>query len=174
MVSPDEILLHPTRLRIVLSMAGQAKTTHAIQEELDDVPHATLYRHINRLIEGGVIEVVSERQVRGGVERLLGLVEGAASFGPEDFADASRDELLGYFVRVVAGLIGDFARYLEQGEPDLASDGVGFRQVPVWLTDREFTTFSRDLRKTLESAHENEPTSKRRRRLVTTVVMPVE
>lgn len=168
-----EILLHPVRLRIVLSLAGQRKTPGDIQRSLDDVAHATLYRHINRLVESGVIDVVEETPVRGGVERTLALAEGAGSFAPDDIAGASPGELLDYFVRVMAGLIGDFARYLGSPDADPAADRVGFRQVPIWLDDAEFEEFAEAMNRLIRIAHENDPEG-RRRRLLTTVVLPVE
>lgn len=171
MASPEDILLHPLRLRIVLAVAGRRRTTQSIHEDLPDVSHATLYRHINRLIEAEVLEVVEERPVRGGVERTLALVEGAASFGPDDLAGADRDELLGYFVRVMAGLIADFGRYLDAPGADPARDRVGFRQVPIWLSDDEFDEFAAAMTAIIEPAHTNDPEG-RRRRLFTTVVMP--
>lgn len=170
---PDEILLHPVRLRIVLTIAGRRMTTREIQERLDDVAHATLYRHIGRLVDAGVLDVVDETPVRGGVERTLALAEGAGSFEPEDIADVAPDELLDYFVRVMAGLIGDFARYLERDDADPEADRVGFRQVPIWLTDEEFQTFARAFGELVSVAHGNDPVG-RRRRLLTTVVLPVE
>lgn len=171
MRSPDEILLHPVRLRIVLAIAGRTRTTAEIREDLGDVPTATLYRHVNRLIDAGVLEVVAEQPVRGGSERTLALAEAAASFTPEDLAGTSADELLGYFVRVMAGLIGDFGRYLQSPSADPAADKVGFRQVPVWLTDIEFDDFASRMNALIAAAHENEPIG-RRRRVLTTVVIP--
>lgn len=171
--SPAEILLHPVRLRIVLALAGEQKTTRDIQERLADVPHATLYRHINRLIEAEVVEVVAEQPIRGSVERTLALAEGAASFTPEDLAGTSPGDLLGYFVRVMAGLIGDFGRYLDAPGADPVADGVGFRQVPVWLDDDEFDEFAGAMNELIRAAHEQPPEG-RRRRLLTTVVIPAD
>ena len=89
-----EILLHPVRLRSVLSVAGRAKTSRAIQDDLDDIPQATLYRHINRLVEAEVLEVVDEQQVRGGVERTLALAEDAGSLAPADIEGMEPGALL--------------------------------------------------------------------------------
>ncbi len=171
--SPAEILLHPVRLRIVLSLSGRRRTTQDIQRSLDDVPHATLYRHINRLIEAGVVVVVAEQPIRGGVERTLALAEGAASFTPDDLAETSTADLLGYFVRVMAGLIGDFARYLDRDDVDPMADRIGFRQVPIWLSDAEFDAFADAMGRLIGAAHENDPAG-RRRRLLTTVVLPID
>lgn len=46
-------------------------TTKEIAEYLSDVPAPTIYRHINSLIEGGMIQIKEERKVRGSRERVL-------------------------------------------------------------------------------------------------------
>ena len=52
---------------LVLALAAQQEmTTAQLAERLPDVAHATLYRHVAVLAEGGGLEVVDERRVRGG------------------------------------------------------------------------------------------------------------
>ena len=143
-----------------------------LKERLGDVAQATLYRHLNRLTDGGVLEIVSERQVRGGVERTYCLVEGAASLSEADLATATTDDHFRYFATFLGTLLGDFAAYLENGDPQLGADGVGYRQIPLWLTDDEFTTLAGTIRDAIEAHLANEPTPQRRQRLLTTIVMP--
>lgn len=44
-----------------------------------DVPPASLYRHVARLVDAGVLAVVAERRVRGAVERTHVLRTSAAT-----------------------------------------------------------------------------------------------
>src|SRR5215467_1711411 len=54
MASAD-LLLHPVRLRIVQAFLGdRALTTSALAGELADVPPASLYRHVAKLVRAGV------------------------------------------------------------------------------------------------------------------------
>ena len=70
MPSSAELLLHPVRLRIMQAFLGdRALTTSQLSAELSDVPAASLYRHVARLVRANVLQVVAERQVRGAVER---------------------------------------------------------------------------------------------------------
>ena len=49
-----DLLLHPVRLRIVEAFLGdRALTTSALAAELADVPPASLYRHVARLVDAG-------------------------------------------------------------------------------------------------------------------------
>ena len=55
---------------------------------LGDVPQATLYRHVNQLHDGGLLEIVGEQPVRGGVERTYGVVAETVSLGPSEYESA--------------------------------------------------------------------------------------
>lgn len=59
------LLLHPVRLRIVTAAAGRELTAADLAAALPDVPQATLYRHLKRLVDGGMLAVVAENPVRG-------------------------------------------------------------------------------------------------------------
>ena len=61
-----ELLAHPVRLRIVHAMrGGRTLTTAELGARLPDVSKAMLYRHVELLATGGVLEVAGERRVRG-------------------------------------------------------------------------------------------------------------
>jgi Bacterial regulatory protein, arsR family. len=71
-MASSEILLHPVRLRIVQAFLGdRALTTSQLAAELDDVPAASLYRHVALLSDAGVLRVAAERRIRGSLERTV-------------------------------------------------------------------------------------------------------
>jgi DNA-binding HxlR family transcriptional regulator len=87
------LLLHPVRLRIVQAFLGdRALTTSQLRAELGDVPTASLYRHVARLVTHGVLSVVAERRVRGAVERTYVMRVAAARIGADQVAAMSREE----------------------------------------------------------------------------------
>ena len=167
-----DLLLHPTRLRIVQALVGRRLTTLELKAELSDIAQATLYRQIDQLVNGGLIEVVEERRVQGGVERTYSVVESAASIGADDLVGATADDHLRYFVTFLAALLNDYASYLEASDLDLVADRVGYRQVPLWLTDAEFDDMTAEMSKSVHARTDNQPNPDRRRRLVTSIVMP--
>src|SRR5215472_2150524 len=141
-----DLILHPVRLRIIQAFASDLGTRRLTPQQvsaaLPDLPQASLYRHIERLHRGGVLAVASERRVRGAVERTYVLAAGGASLSPEDFANATREELLGYFTAFAASLIAQYERYLQRPEVDQVADGVGYRQVVLNLSDEELQRMS--------------------------------
>lgn len=170
--SAAEILLHPVRLRIVLAFGSEQLTTAQVAARLPDVAHATLYRHVGTLAEAGVLDVVAERQVRGGIERTYALVANAVKLGPDQATAMSKDELLRGFVVFAGAMIEAFERYLEHPSADLREDPVAFRQAAIWLNDTERADLVERLRDAFTPYLENEPTQDRERLLVNTVLIP--
>ena len=172
MGSTADLLLHPVRLRIVQAFLGERPlTTAELRAELSDVPSASLYRHVARLVDAGVLQVVAERRVRGAVERTYMLRLAAASIGPEEITAMSADEHRQAFMAFVAGLLGDLDRYLERGDVDPLRDGVGYRMAGMWLDDAEYAELLRDLVRVLRPRLANAPREGRRRRILATVLL---
>jgi Helix-turn-helix domain len=170
-----DLLLHPIRLRIVQAFLGdRALTTTGLRDELPDVPPASLYRHVARLVGGGVLSVVSERRVRGAVERTYVLRAAAARIQPDEVAKMSREELRASFLAFVAGLVGDADRYLARAEVDPTRDGAAFNLAGLWLDEEEFLGFLRDLYAVVQPRAANAPRSGRTRRILATVLLPGE
>jgi DNA-binding transcriptional ArsR family regulator len=173
MRTQPDLLLHPVRLRIIQALAGGRRLSPAeLGDELADIPPATLYRQINTLADGGVLAVVEQRAARGTPERVYALVEGGASLTPQDLTEATAGDHLRFFTIFVAGLIGEFGRYLDGEHIDLVADGVGYRQVPLELTDQEFAELAGRLNAALAPVIANRPAPGRTRRMLTTIVMP--
>lgn len=166
------LLLHPVRMRIVQALAARPRTPLQLIEGLGDVPQATVYRHLRQLHDAAIVEVVGERRVRGGTERTYSLVSDAASLGPSDLEDASREEHFELFATFVGTLLSDYSAYLGDEAPDLLEDRVGFRRIPLWLSDAEFDDFAEALNAALRPFIGNEPDERRRLRQLSIVVMP--
>jgi len=168
-----DLLLHPVRLRIVQAFLGErALTTSALIAELADIPAASLYRQVARLVDAGVLMVVAERRVRGTLERTYVLRLSAATIGPDQLATMSADDHRQAFMAFVAGLLGDFDRYLGRGNIDLVRDGVSYRIAGMWLDDAEFSELLRELAQVLAPRLAKPPRSGRKRRILGTILLP--
>ncbi len=172
MTSAD-LLLHPVRLRIVQAFLGdRALTTAGLQAELSDVPPTTLYRQVARLVSAGVLAVVAERRVRGTVERTYVLRLSAATVRLDELGAMTAEDHRQAFLAYVAGLIGDFDRYLARGDIDLLRDQVAYRLAAMWLDDAEFAELRRELVRVLQPRLANPPAPGRTRRILATVLLP--
>ncbi len=130
-----DLILHPVRMRIILAIANRVLTTQQIADLLPDIAQTTLYRHINLLLEGGILRVVRESQVRGTVERELALVEGAGRIDIETSASMTPQQQEQIFTTFIAMLLANFRRsqaQLPEGLPPAL-----YNQQRLYLTPAE-------------------------------------
>ena len=166
-----DLLLHPVRLRFVQAFLGDRALTTS---QLSDVPAASLYRHVARLVDAGVLAVAAERRVRGALERTYELRLDATAIGPGELSAMTVDEHRQAFVAFVAGLLGDFDRYLARGDVDFQRDGAGYRLGALWLDDAEYAELVAELNQVLLARLANGPRAGRRRRVIGSVLLPGE
>jgi hypothetical protein len=57
---------------------------------------------------------------------------------------------------------------------DFIADGVGYRQIPLQLSDQEFAELTGRLNAALAPIIANQPAPDRKRRMLTTIVMPTD
>ena len=168
-----DLVLHPIRMRIVMALAGREMTVQQLAEALVDVPLATLYRHLNRLSEAGVLEVAAERRVRGTLEKTYKLGSQGAFIDADVFNQMSREDHLRSFTTFAATMLDDFSRYINNAESiDFAADGVGYQKFPLELNDEELVEVAKGINAAILPHMNNKPASGRKRRIFTTVIMP--
>ncbi len=177
-----DLALHPVRMRILTLLSGSAGLTPLqMAEEMSDIPQATLYRHINRLVKGGLLVVAEERPVRGTLEKVYALNAGNREQLVTDeeelnaFNQLSKADHLRYFTAFTISLLDDFSRYLNhsaEGGLDFAADGVGYHKIPFFLSDAEFAEFAAALNQALAPYLALKEGPGRKKRLFSTVMMP--
>jgi predicted transcriptional regulator len=89
-----ETIIHPVRLRIIRLLQNDPMTTVEIGNRLSDIPQATLYRNIDKLIKTGFIKITEEKKVRGAIERTLVLSNCADTLSPEDMKHALPEDFM--------------------------------------------------------------------------------
>ena len=170
-----ELLAHPVRLRIVHALRGERTlTTAQLGELLPDVAKATLYRHVDLLAAGEVLEVAGERRVRGAVERHYRLRRDRASIDPGEAASMSAEDHRRGFAVALAALVAEFNAYLDRDDADPSADPVGYRQHAVWLSRDELVALVGELRAAILPRLANPATPDRTRYLLSPILFPSE
>jgi len=166
------VILHPVRLRILLTLAGRRLTAQDLAQALPEVPQATLYRHIHHLANAGLLSIDETRPVRGGiVENVYALKQEDVRLTADDVASLSREDHLRFFTIFFTSVLRDFERYLQQEKVDVARD-VRYHQVPLYLSDDELQDLMQQLTTIIQGYQNTPPDPSRRRRLLTSVIMP--
>src|SRR6266849_4516221 len=169
-----DLIIHPARLRIIQSFGGGRRlTAQELAAWVPDIPRASLYRHLNLLVDAGALAVVEERPARAIQERVYALVATAANVGPADYTTTDAGDHLRYFSAFLELLRNDFTRYVQHAQPaNLAVDGVAYYQMPLFLSDEEYEQLVATLKTALWPIVAQQPNPERRKRLLSIIVMP--
>ncbi|AXE80531.1 helix-turn-helix domain-containing protein [Streptomyces atratus] len=170
-----ELLAHPVRLRVVHAMCGGRElTTAELCDRIRDVSKATVYRHVDLLAAGGVLEVALERRVRGAVERRYRLRRDRAGINTDTVNSLSLDDHRSAFAAALAVLAAEFTAYLDHDTADPVADQVGYRQHAVWLSPGELRGMIDGMREAIAPHLANEPSPDRTQYLISPILFPVE
>ncbi|MCX4729339.1 helix-turn-helix domain-containing protein [Streptomyces sp. NPDC090052] len=170
-----ELLAHPVRLRVVHAMrGGRELTTAELCDRIRDVSKATVYRHVDLLAAGGVLEVALERRVRGAVERRYRLRRDRAGINTDTANSLSLDDHRSAFAAALAVLTAEFTAYLDRDTADPVADLVGYRQHAVWLSPGELHGMIDGMREAIAPHLANEPSPDRTQYLISPILFPVE
>jgi hypothetical protein len=170
-----ELLLHPVRLRIVHAFSGgRTLTTAQLLARMPDVSKATMYRQVNVLAAGGLLEIDGEQKVGGIIERRYRLRRSRAVIDPETAAAATSEDYRRAFAVAMAALLGEFNAYLDRGHADPVADEVGFQQLSLWLSPEERAALIVELRNAIVPRMQHAPAPGRRHHLLSPILFPIE
>lgn len=137
----NEVMLNPIRMKIIQELATrQSMTATELCERISDVPRTTMYRHINILLDNNILFVVSEKKIRGSLERTIALNIGEISKN-KTLENASQNAL-GFLMNRYARL----HNYFSGENPDPAKDKIFLNNSILMMDDNEFDQFLSELR----------------------------
>ena len=162
---------NPIQGKLLLTIHAEGKSTaKQILEANKGVPQATVYRHLSKLAQDGIIEVVQENRIRGVVEKVYAL---SVSLLQNDALDhLSGETYMNLFLEYMMGLMQEFELYTSQGKIDIANDGTGFSLMPIYATKEELAQAGQKISEILMPLAQNQPTPERRYQNVGLIFTP--
>ena len=171
-----DLLIHPIRLRIITAMTGDLVTAKDLAKALPDIPQTTLYRHINILVEGGLIEVVDKIPQRGTVERVFSF-KIPPSLSREDLTGLSKEEYRQAFTLILTTILQEAMNSLDNlpdgKEIDLLGVGYQFSQIQLNLDQDEYTKLNNEILELMLDAAKKKPGTDRKKRIFTYLFIPL-
>ncbi len=164
----NEAILNPVRIRIIQELAIKGSMTATeLCEKISDVPRTTMYRHINILLDNSILSVVSEKKIRGSLERTLALnIKEISEYNTLE--NASRNAL-SYLMNKYAR----FQNYFSGENPDPGKDKIFLNNAVLMMDDNEFDQFLTELRE-LIIKYNFEFTTGRKARDISIISAPTE
>lgn len=170
-----DLMIHPVRLRIAIELTNRMMTPKQLAMVLPDIPPATLYRQINLLLEGGIVEVVDETPVNGAIERTYRLTERSTGLSIEDMENVTPDEHVLYFNTFTVSLMETFTRYMSHTDlENIGHDGMSYNRAVIYLNPQERLEFQQAVMDLLSQFMFKPNTSDRKRFTLASIVIPDE
>lgn len=166
-----DVVNHPVRMRIFQALHGTQLSINQLAQLLPDVPKPSLYRHINRMLDAGVVEVASTRLVNGIEERFFTSAQGLID--PDEINTPDGLEKFADHVSLYGSLVAqDLAQYLlSKGEPDL--DNIAARDYVFYATEEEALQLRETIFDLLARMEQNPPAPGRIQRRMWVITHPL-
>ena len=149
-------LSDPVKAKLIMEIHEQERaTTGQLASVFSQIPQATLYRHMKKMLSDGIIKIVDEVPVRGTVEKVYAL---GFDFNENNKTIMETNDGEAYFQMAalyMLGILGEFKEYAEQESVDLSGDGTGFSHVPVYATTDELVEALEQIREVLQPLMSN-------------------
>jgi DNA-binding transcriptional ArsR family regulator len=172
-----DLVIHPVRLRIISALGNKKMTPRELAEQLPDVPQATLYRHIKRLEQGGIIDIAETHHIRGTLEKVYSLDDPAkVNFTEDDIQTLTPEDHRRYFTSFIAALLHQFSQVTEAAEkrPELLGR-LGYHTNPVSLDPGDLPQFQQEfgeLLKKFTEKSESKQSAQSAEFTLTTIFLP--
>ena len=144
-----DLIIHPVRLRVLQLLGQKPLTTSELDALIPDVAKSSLYRHLKKLLEGGLVEIAETHLVKGTEEKSYRLIA-SPTITQEDVLLMSKNDHLRYFSTYVAGLVQDFKAYLDSQETlNMLSDRAGYSEILFYASTEELDALFATLKESL-------------------------
>lgn len=170
-----ECITNPVKCKLLLEIYAQKQTTAKhLSDVLSDIPQATLYRNLKKMLSDGILKVVEETQVRGTVERTYAPAFDMNSDFEAILAENSGTLYMQVFLRYLIGFAKQFREYCKSPDIDIKKDMSGFSLSHLYLSDQELTELMKSISDVVKRAEKNEPKAGRKLRTLGVIITPPE
>lgn len=162
--------INPVKMKIFyeVSLLKQA-TAKELASKTPDIPQATLYRHLKKMTEDGVLIVAKERPIRNITEKIY---EIAPDLDKDVQKIVSENDGLGYFLLFQQYMFGLQAEFGQRENINITEDGSGFHVAPFYATSKEVQELARKIVDVIKPYMENQPTMERQLRNIGMIYTP--
>ena len=170
-----ECITNPVKCKLLLEIYSQERATAKhLSDVLSDIPQATLYRNLKKMLNDGLIKVVEKKQVRGTVESTYALALNLNSEFEAILAENSGPLYMQLFMQYFLGFAKQFREYCKSPNIDIKKDMSGFSLSHIYLSDEELIELMKNISNIIKMVEKNEPKAERKLRTLGIIVTPPE
>ena len=168
-----ECITNPVKCKLLLEIYSQERATAKhLSDVLSDIPQATLYRNLKKMLNDGLIKVVEKKQVRGTVESTYALALNLNSEFEAILAENSGPLYMQLFMQYFLGFAKQFREYCKSPNIDIKKDMSGFSLSHLYLSDEELIELMKNISNIIKTVEKKEPKTERKLRTLGIIVTP--
>jgi DNA-binding PadR family transcriptional regulator len=156
-------LCEPLNAKLMLEVSERKQVTTAqLAEKFNEIPQATLYRRLQKMLGDGVLKVVEERQIRGTVEKVYALGFDIQENKQNLIESNDSQAYMQWVTHYMFGILQEFKEYTEKEDINIGGDGSGFSIAPIYATYQELEDTFNEIGAIVKKLKENQPSGERK------------
>ncbi|MDE4085211.1 helix-turn-helix domain-containing protein [Planococcus maritimus] len=169
-----DLFKNQVRFKIALELIDVEEGLSILQlnKLLKEVSQATLYRHVNSMVEDDLLKVVGINRSGKVEEKLYALNTQAYKVSQEDWQSATYSERMRFITYYFMYIVQNYKNYHERSVEGQTQDQSTFSLVKLNLTDESFNEFQSELSSLMEKYYHAQETEQGTERTVSLVIIP--
>ncbi|MCL1806240.1 MAG: hypothetical protein FWG31_00885 [Oscillospiraceae bacterium] len=166
-------LSNPINAKLLLEIKERGQTTASqLLAKFSDVPQATLYRRLQKMLGDGHLKIAGENQIRGTVEKVYALnYDLDAEWNKMGNTNDGRTYMR-FVTYHTLGILREFMEYTAKEDINIQKDATGLFIAPVYATNEELTETLNKIIEALTELKDNKPDGERRLRNICITITP--
>ncbi|MDW2878250.1 MULTISPECIES: helix-turn-helix domain-containing protein [Bacillaceae] len=169
-----DCIVNPVKSQIILSIQKKGEcTAKDLLSTHNDIPQATLYRTLNRLVDSGILKIVAENKVRAVTEKVYALNESFLNVNQSIIEQNNGEAYFKMFTNFIIVLMKEFQNYAEKPSINIVKDVSGFSAVPIYATGEEMLEIGNKLKEIIAPYQtRNTSVKEQNMRILATIITP--
>lgn len=169
-----DLFKNQVRFKIALELIDidEGLSIMQLNKLLQEVSQATLYRHVNSMVEDELLKIVGINRIGKVEEKLYALNTQAYKISEENWQSATYSEKIKFVTFFFMYILQNYKNYHESSVADQSQDQSTFSLVKLNLTNDSFNDFQSELNTLMEKYYAMEKSEDGTSRMISMVIIP--
>ena len=169
-----DLFKNQVRFKIALELidVDEGLSIMQLNKLLKEVSQATLYRHVNSMVDDDLLKVVGINRIGKVEEKLYALNTQAYKISEDDWLSATYSEKIKFVTYFFMYILQNYKNYHESSVENQSPDRSTFSLVKLNLTNDSFNDFQSELSTLMEKYYNMKGTEEGTDRTVSLVIIP--
>ncbi|WP_058765861.1 hypothetical protein [Exiguobacterium chiriqhucha] len=169
-----DLFKNQVRFKIALELidVDEGLSIMEMNKRLKEISQATLYRHVNSMIDDDLLKIVGINRIGKVEEKLYALNTQAYKISEENWQAATYNDKVKFVSYFFMYILQNYKNYYENNSSNQSQDESTFSMVKLNLTDSNFNNFQTELNHLMEKYHTMAKEEDGKDRTISLVIIP--